>query len=241
MRNGRLALVGAALLVAALALGAASSALAQSQPGPGLGPGGMMGTWGYGPMMGGYGPAGMMGGWWQGTPQQAAPLESLDAAQQAFQAYLERTGNPDLVLGEVMEFENNFYAIIEERSSGYGAFELLANKQTGAVFPEPGPNMMWNTRYGHMAGGGMMGSWWGQQAPSGGSTVTPEQAERLAQQWLDRYLPGSTADHPDAFPGYYTLHTLKGGTPTGMLSVNAATGQVWYHYWHGAFIAATEG
>ena len=41
----------------------------------------------------------------------------------------------------------------------------------------------------------------------------------------------------DAFPGYYTLETLKGGKITGMISVNATTGAVWPHWWHGPFIA----
>ena len=41
----------------------------------------------------------------------------------------------------------------------------------------------------------------------------------------------------DAFPGYYTLETLKAGKITGMISVNASTGAVWPHWWHGAFIA----
>jgi hypothetical protein len=27
------------------------------------------------------------------------------------------------------------------------------------------------------------------------------------------------------------------GTPAGMLSVNQATGAIWYHGWHGGFLA----
>jgi len=37
-----------------------------------------------------------------------------------------------------------------------------------------------------------------------------------------------------------TLHIINGGQVTGMLSVNAYTGAVWYHTWHGAFIASSE-
>jgi hypothetical protein len=40
----------------------------------------------------------------------------------------------------------------------------------------------------------------------------------------------------EQFPGYYTVHILKSGKVTGMLSVNGYSGQVWYHTWHGAFI-----
>ena len=82
----------------------------------------------------------------------------------------------------------------------------------------------------------MMGGWWGG-SPSGQATVTADQAKSLAQKWLDSYLPGSTTGSLDAFYGYYTIHTEKDGKITGMLSVNAYTGQVWYHNWHGAFIA----
>ena len=43
-----------------------------------------------------------------------------------------------------------------------------------------------------------------------------------------------------AFPGYYTLDTTRAGTTTGMVSVNAATGTVWYHTWHGRFLSERD-
>jgi len=91
---------------------------------------------------------------------------------------------------------------------------------------------MWNTEYGHMGG------FWSGRA--GRATLTPTQARERAQSWLDRYQPGSVTEEPVAFPGYYTLHTEEDGRITGMLSVHAATGQVWYHNWHGVFIAEVE-
>ncbi len=253
--NKRLGFFGAALVAGALALGSLGGAFAQqAQPGPGYGLGGMMG--GYGPrtgqaqpgpggMMGAYGPGGMMGGWWgQQGAQQAQPLASLDDAKAAFQRYVDATGNKSLALDEVMQFEWNYYAIVKDTITGQGAFELVAEPETGYVYPEMGPNMMWNTRYGHMAGfggrGGMMGGWWGQQAPSGQPTVDAAKAQQLAQQWLDQNQPGRGTETPDAFPGYFTVHTTEDGAITGMLSVNASTGQVWYHSWHGAFVASTE-
>ncbi len=252
--------LGAAVVAGALALGALGSAFAQqAQPQqPGWGPGGMMGGWGpragqtqpgpgFGPgMMGGYGPGGMMGGAWQGQGQSATPLTNLDDARAAFQRYVDATDNKNLALDEVMQFEQNFYAIVKDTTTSTGAFELLANPRTGVVFPEMGPNMMWNTQYGMMAGGGgrgfggMMGGAWGQQQPQGQPTVDAAKAQQLAQQWLDQNQPGSGTETPDVFPGYFTLHTTKDGQITGMLSVNAYTGQVWYHNWHGSFVASTE-
>ena len=83
---------------------------------------------------------------------------------------------------------------------------------------------------------------WGgfSQQPSGPPTVSAEQAQQIAQQWLDQNQPGSTTETADVFPGYYTLHITRDGTVTGMLSVNAYTGQVWYHTWHGTFVSSTE-
>ena len=179
-----------------------------------------------------------MGGWGHGPWSGGSPpgvTVTMDQAIQAAQGYVARFGNPDLALEEVMEFECNFYFIVQERSTGIGAFELLVSRFNGAVFPEPGPNMMWNTKYGHM--GGMMG---GAPAYPAGTPMAADQAGQVAQQWLDLYQPGSTIEPLDAFYGYYTAHFMQGDTVTGMLSVNAYTGQVWYHNWHGAFIGERE-
>lgn len=241
------AIIGLALGVAFVAMARAQSpaavvqhAFLQATPYPTPTPGGN-GYWGgYGPgMMGGYGNGhmgGMMGGYggryWTYPNTAATPL-TLDQAIEAARQYLSAYGTTDLALTEVMEFSNNFYAEVEEKSTGIHAFEVLIDRYTGAVYPEPGPNMMWNTKYGHMGG------WWGQ---SGGTiTVTPEQARTSAQQWLDVSLPGTTvAEATDAFYGYYTVHVLKDGRVYGMLSVNGYTGDVWYHTWHGDFVEMKE-
>jgi hypothetical protein len=203
---------------------------------------------------GGYG--GMMGGWWSSPPPQNTKAVTIDQAADIVQNYLKGFWTPDLKLAEVMEFDNQFYAEVREKSSGTGAFELLVNKWTGAVVPEPGPNMMWNTKYGQMGmgmmGGGMMGgpSWgWGGrggyrgwQNPSSEMTVSTSQAHNNAQDFLDARLPGTTVEKDtDIFYGYYTMHVLnKDGSVYGMLGVNGYTGWVWYHEWHGKFIGMKE-
>ena len=175
-------------------------------------------------------------------PQRGNDTITLDQAAESARQYLNVSGNQDLELTEVMEFSNNFYAEVKEQSAGTHAFELLIDRYTGEVFPEPGPNMMWNTRYGHMAGAhisGMMGGLGGQQAET--MSVTPEQALDIAQQWLDKFLPGtSSAEQAEAFYGYFTIHVMKEGLVYGMLSVNGYTGDVWYHTWHGDFIGMKE-
>lgn len=209
-------------------------------------------SWGYGGY-GGYGPGwgpGMMGGMMRGyggwTYSSSSTPMTLDQAVEAANQYLAAYGNSDLTLTEVMEFTENFYAEVEEESSGIHAFEILIDRYTGAVYPEPGPNMMWNSKYGHMRGMTLapgasagVGGWGGWQA--GPTSVTPETALALAQEWLDQYLPGaSVAERTDAFYGYYTIHVLKDSQVYGMLSVNGYTGEVWYHTWHGNFVGMKE-
>ena len=112
----------------------------------------------------------------------------------------------------------------------------------GRISPEYGPNMMWNTKYGH---GGMMGSSGGMMGgftqPPSGDTLDEQEALGIAQSFLDEVYPGSEADDPHPFYGYYTIHTTKDGEITGMLSVNTYNGDVWYHNWHGEYIQSMEG
>ncbi|MGB3717746.1 MAG: hypothetical protein WA996_25265 [Candidatus Promineifilaceae bacterium] len=198
----------------------------------------MMGN-GFG-MMGG----GMMGGYGFGGLADVDPL-SIEDAVTALDEYLAALGNDDLTLGEVMIFDNHAYAQILDKSRDSGVFEVLVDPVSRNVFPEPGPNMMWNTEYSPMSGFGdysMMGSMMGNGMMGGTPSdteisVTGEEAIDIAQQYLDTYLPGTTADETaDPFPGYYTIHVLRDSETSGMLSVNAYTGQVFLHHWHGAFV-----
>ncbi|MFD0502244.1 hypothetical protein ACFQ0G_03265 [Streptomyces chiangmaiensis] len=59
---------------------------------------------------------------------------------------------------------------------------------------------------------------------------------RIAGRRLSKHQTELHAAEPDHFPGYYTLHTLRDDHIVGVLSVNATTGQVWHHTWHGRFI-----
>ncbi len=195
------------------------------------------GTYGYGPGMMGRG--GMMGGYFGGNANPNATPITLKQAEEIAAQFSQSLGK-NLKVAEVMQFDNGFYAEIVENDTGIGAQEILIDQYTGAAYPEFGPNMMWNDKYGHM-GGGMMGGWFNRQ-PSGKLTVTPDQARQYAQTYLDQAQPGvKVGDDIVQFYGYYTLHTFKDGKEFGMLSVNGYSGQVWYHIWHGAFIASSEG
>ena len=245
-------IVGAALFGAGLWIGRVITPHASALAPWGVSGGGIMrGGFAGGPgMMGGRftGRQGMMGGGSWAAPGTAEPL-SIDDARDAVEAYLDRLGNADLEVGEVMIFENHAYAEVEDTAAGSGAFEVLIDPVTRAVSLEFGPAMMWNTEYGMMGGRGhgmMGGGWFGpgsSYSPPATETadVDPEEARALAQAYLDESMPGVTVDEEvDVFPGYFTLHTLRDGDVLGMLSVNAYTGQVWYHTWHGDFVEMSE-
>jgi len=209
----------------------------------------------------------MMGG--PRVSQNAAPVISIDAAAARAREALEAYGTAALVVAEVMEFSNHFYVLVKEKGTGIGALELIVERN-GFVHPEPGPNMMWTTKYGHMAGfgswgmmgGGMMDGWGsgygpgygpgpqGFSGPCGPNTQQPlnltaqavskDRARQIATQYLTQVFPGTTADDGTAFYGYFTFDVERSGRPAGMLSVNAYTGQVWYHNWHGTFAAEKD-
>ena len=191
--------------------------------------GGMMGRLGNG-----YGFGGMMGNYGYNAPytNNGSPLTINNAATIA-QNYVTSIGNKDLEVKQVEEYTANFYVQVNEKSTGNGAFELLVNKYTGSIYPEMGPNMMWNTKYGMMRSG-ILGGIFG--APTTTMTVTAAQAQTNAQQYLTTYLPATTTGDLTTFYGYYTLEVLNGTTTFGMLSINGFTGQVWVHTWHGTFI-----
>ena len=201
------------------------------RPGGGTGPG-MMGR--------GMGPGMMGGGWGSYNPDSNARPITIDQAADSVQDYINAYGGK-LVLAEVMDFAWNYYAEVEENDTGIHAMELLIDKYTGRVSPEPGPNMMWNIKYSSM--GGMMGPSFGKDgggSPTANMPVSADQAKTLAQQYLDTNLPGLTVAEADTFYGYYTLHTLQNGQVAGMLSINGYTGAVWYHTWHGPFLGMKE-
>ncbi len=197
-----------------------------SAVGPGMMGGyGWNGAGGRGPgMMGG---GGMMGNWYSGSG--FGQRLSLDQVAERAQQYAASYGR-NLEVAEVMEFSNNFYAVLREKDTGRGAFEILLDPYSGAITAEPGPNMMWNAKYGHM------GSW-----GRGDNTLTLEQARDLAQKALDANVPGGQV-HEDAraFYGYYTFDYDVNGQTAGMLSINGSSGAAWLHTWHGQFVAEKE-
>ncbi len=208
---------------------------------------------GHGPAMMGSGYGGMMGGGYGAMP--AAPRTGSATADPAavrsrVEGWLRSHGFGSFRVSEVMAFSRNDYVAVRD-GKGRPAFELLAGRTGGWLMEEP-PSMMWNSRYGMMRGlsrswmsgmGAMMGGWNGYSTGSG-KVTSVLQAARAADRWLARARPGERVSTETggmgAFPGYFTLDTTRNGKTAGMISVNAATGAVWYHGWHGDFLAERE-
>ena len=217
--------------------------------------GGMMNGGGAGMMgQGGFNGGGMMSGYTynqQGTDcgnhgqglnystNTTNPIDINTALTDA-QNYVGSLNNPDLTIKQIEEYSDNFYVQVIEKSTNNGAYELIVDKYTGAVFPEMGPNIMWNTKYqtaaGGMMNGGMMSGYSNTITPTTTLPVNVTQANANAQQYLSANYPGTTTGDVVTFYGYYTIEVLNNSNSYGMISVNGYSGQVWYHTWHGNFI-----
>ena len=186
-------------------------------------------------MMGGYS-QGMMGGMRMAIyTANAKPLADV-VAYKSLNDYAARYGN-DVKLKDIMTFTENVYAQVVNSKTGAGYGEILFDRFSGTVQPEPGPNMMWNTQYGMGWGGSrMMGNNnSGMMGKTSAVKYAEAAAQKLAAQFLSSYLPNTKLHEGQAFPGYYTYDYGRKEIE-GMLSVNAVSGEIWVHTWHGSFI-----
>jgi hypothetical protein len=180
-----------------------------------MGPGMMMpGADMMGSMWGAMGSMGMMTAY----PATGQPITPAEAAQRA--AAFAASCGAGIQVGEIIAFSSSYYVTLID-SSGAGVAEVLVDRYTGAVYPEPGPNMLWNGQWG------------------AGATAAPEYdqaaAQALATTFLAGYLPGASVLEGQAFPGYATFAFGRDHLE-GLLSVHAVTGEVWVHAWHGLAI-----
>jgi hypothetical protein len=171
-------------------------------------------------MMGSGMMSGMMGMMAVFSPD-AKPISESDARSRA-QTYAGQYGS-GVTIGDFMEFSLNYYVELKDTTNASIA-EILIDRYNGGITPEPGPNMMWNTRYG------------ANRITTGGVRYDLNGGKALAETFLAAFLPGATIQDLTAFPGYYTFDFGRGQTE-GMLSVNAYTGDVWVHTWHGQYIS----
>jgi len=192
----------------------------------------------------------------QATAAPASSRATLTGIRDRVDSWLDANGFTTFKVDEVMAFTNNDYAAVADKT-GKPAFELLVAADGRWLMEEPA-SMMWNTKYGMlphasgtvqpssglgmMWGTGMTGS--GRGGPrswssrGSGPVSSLAQAVTAANRWLAKAHPAESAESDGrGYPGYYTLDTVRNGKTFGMLSINRVSGAVWYHGWHGRFLA----
>ena len=180
---------------------------------------------------------------------------ALGAARTSVEHWLATAGFKGFRVSEVMAFSDNDYVAVKDKK-GKAAFELLVAPNGRSWLMQEPASMMWNTRYGMLAGvnetlepipglgmmlggAGMMGSPSSWYSRGTGKVSSLAKAAAAANDWLAQARPGEVAEMDGrAFPGYFTFDTrdtARHAKTLGMLSVRASTGAVWYHGWHGTF------
>lgn len=191
------------------------------QSGP-MGPG-MMGNPGYNYS---YGPGMMGGNMMMGDMMALYYPESKPVTQEEalrnMQSFAQQYGS-EIKVEDFMAFSSNYYGVMKDASSNQYIAEVIVDRYSGSAYPEPGPNMMWNTRYG--AG----------REQAGNVSYDMASSKKLAEEFLTGYLPESQIMESHEMPGYYTFDFGRQEIE-GMLSVNAYSGQIWVHTWHGSYL-----
>jgi len=197
---------------------------------------------------------------------------TIEAQTEKVNAYLAQYDEA-LKIGDIYVYDDSeTYFIIYEEETGKGAMELLVDPYSGYVFPEYGPNMMWNLKYGMMYGGrglaGQEGMMFGYQNfnvngfacggqsgyynsmmgiqsninPDTDTLLTEEEVLKIANDYIAKLELSKSVLNVETheFYGYYTVHLMAQDDMLGMFSINAYTGDVWYHSWHGTLSEMIE-
>jgi hypothetical protein len=216
------------MVAALVTLLVAGNSLAMMGGGGGGMGGGGMGGHGYG--MNGAG--GMMTGMLGRTMRNGyldvlAPIATTQDAITAFQNFIS-SAKSDLQVSEVWEYQTVYKAELSD-SKGHKAFDVLADKLTGAVTPEMGFSMMMNASWGRML----------QKTPVFGSklVLSADDATAAAQAFVSKNVAiiNYNLTAPETYPGYYKIHTTDTSGKPGMdIMVNGYNGRIWMNTLLGA-------
>jgi hypothetical protein len=195
-----------------------------AQMGGGMGGGGDMddGRHGGGMGHGMHDSGDMVPGMWKNTFSHGYldilnPITSADEARAAIEDFISAS-NSGLQISELWEYETVYKAELSD-ANGEKAFDLLADKFTGAVGPEMGLSMMRNASYGK----GLY------KVPvfRKNLTITADQATTYAQNFVDANGLGYVLGSPEIYPGYYKFHTTVSGGLGMDILVNGYNGKIW--------------
>ena len=195
-------------------------------PGPGPNPGPNPGSgWdhmGYGKGHGMWGAGGMGSMMYQNTIaygylNRFNPIADAAEAQAVIQSFIDAS-NSSLQISELWEYGTVYKAELSD-TNGAKAFDLLADKVTGAVMPEMGFSMMFNASYGKRL--------YRTPAFRKQLSISPDEATIIAQTFVINNSLGYTLGPPEIYPGYYKFHTTQGSSLRMDIMVNGYHGGVW--------------
>ena len=201
---------------------ATGGALAQMGGGMGGGGGHMGGYHGGGMGYGMDGCGDMISGMWGNTISHGYlnilnPITSPADARTVIDAFIDAS-NSNLHISELWEYETVYKAELSD-ANGNKAFDLLADKFTGAVSPEMGLSMMRNASYGR--------GLYKDSTFRKNLTLTPDQAQTEAQAFIENNGLGYTIGAPEIYPGYYKFHTADASGYGMDIMVNGYNGRIW--------------
>jgi hypothetical protein len=145
------------------------------------------------------------------------PIVDAAEALAVIQSFI-NASNSSLQISELWEYATVYKAELSD-TNATKAFDLMADKVTGAVMPEMGFSMMFNASYGKRL----------YRTPSFRKylSISPEEAAVIAQRFVDNNSLGYTLEAPEIYPGYYKFHTTNAGSPGMDIMVNGYHGGVW--------------
>lgn len=134
---------------------------------------------------------------------------------------------------DMVAYSNSpYYLVLKEKNQKNAAFGLMFDPVQGVVYPEYGPNMVWNQQFGM---GFMMG--WNNRANS--EKIDKDTALANARSFA-RNNGLRVRNDGYQFNGYYSFYLENNNQPLGLVSVNAYSGEVWAHNWHGNLVEIIE-
>lgn len=146
-----------------------------------------------------------------------SPLDSVEEARAAIQAFIDASSS-GLQISELWEYGTVYKAELSDLN-GAQAFDVIADKFTGAAGPEMGLSMMMNASYGKGI----------YKTPRFGRKLklSAEQATAIAEDFVRRNALGYTLGTAEDYPGYYKFHTTDSTGFGPEIMVNGYNGGVW--------------
>ena len=145
------------------------------------------------------------------------PITSPEEARAVIQSFID-VSSSSLEISELWEYGTAYKAELSD-ANGAMAFDVIADKLTGAVGPEMGLSMMMNASYGKSIYKPLK---FGKKL-----TVSAEQATTIAQKFMDDNGLGYNLGTPENYPGYYKFHTADSSGFGLEIMVSGYNGAIW--------------